>query len=172
MSQLEVKKNSSTVLEIEIRPDRNGRWFWLLWAVSGVFILAVGWYQLGSITFRSLPIWIILLIFSAIVLIKGWQAWVWGSRGLEKLRVDSNELSYEREGSVLDRKAIQIRLGDISGLEVLSFGLGDSWEPNRLQVKAKRRSLYLGRNLSKTQGRELSELLGAALSRHAKPAGL
>jgi hypothetical protein len=127
---------------------------------------------LGRITLGSLPIWMILLIFSAIVLIKGWQGWTWGSRGLEKLRVDSNELIYEREGSVWDHKLIQVRLSDISGLVVLSFGLGDSWEPNRLQVKTKGRSFYLGRNLSKTQGRQLSELLGSALSRHVGPIGI
>jgi len=171
MSQLEVRKNSATLLEIEITPDRDGRWFWLLWAASGTFFLSFGWYHLPeSKMLRAAPIWAIILfwmgilVVTALVFITGWHGWTWASRGLEKLRIESGELIYEREGSILDRKLAQIPLSDISEFVVLWFGLGD--ERNRIQVRTKGRSLYLGRNLSKAQGRELSDLLRSALSRH------
>ena len=169
MSRLQVRNSPQDILEVQIVPDRASKWFWLAWAIAGVVILAVGWYQLPQPSLRSLPIWMILLIVTAIVFVKGWQGWVWESRGWEKLRVGSGELAYEREGSVLDRKLVRIPCGEVSEVVVLSFGLGDSFEPNRLQVKAKRRSLYLGRGLSKPQGLELSELLSSALAQHARP---
>jgi hypothetical protein len=61
----------------------------------------------------------ILLVFTAIVLLKGWPGWVWASHGLEKLRVEQGVLLYEREGSLMDHKRIEVPLGDISGIVVL-----------------------------------------------------
>jgi hypothetical protein len=149
----------SNVLDIEIIPSGKERSFWLLWSSAGLIFLAFGWYEFREFSFRVLPIWLFLLVFAAIVLLKGWHSWVWYSLGGETVRIAEGQLFYERHGSFLDRKKRELNLSEVKGCVVLSFGLGDSLEPNRLQLKLRKGSLYMGRNLSKSQANELGILL-------------
>jgi hypothetical protein len=74
------------------------------------------------------------------------------------------KLLYERSGSFLDRKRVELIASDIKQCVVLWFGLGDNLEPNRVQLKMRKGSLYIGRNLSKAQAEYFCGLLNRFVS--------
>jgi hypothetical protein len=161
MSEIKVCQNSNGILEIEIRPAKNGRSFAILWTLMGSAIILVGFYEFGIPKFVTLPLWAILLTSSAIVVLQGWNFLVWFSRGYEKLTVSSEYFSYERVGSFFDGKRKQVRTSDIVilGISSYKFGLKNGILPDRLQVKCTSCSFGIGRNISEADAQELRQLL-------------
>jgi hypothetical protein len=128
-----------------------------------LLIVAYASFEFGSLKWKTIPLLLPFWIFGVIAILKIWQTWVWSSRDGEKITISLGKLVYELHGSFLDRKRKDFNVTEITKLIILSFGLRDSLQPNRVQRKARNDNLYLGRNLSKADGRELSELLRAFL---------
>jgi hypothetical protein len=63
MSKIQVNDDSN-VLDVEILPSKNEKTFWILWSVIGISIGGYGLYEFGAPKLRTLPLWLIFLVFS------------------------------------------------------------------------------------------------------------
>jgi hypothetical protein len=159
LDRIKINDRSSARLDVEILPNREERGLGGLVVVAALAITMYGTYEFGPLRLKTamllLPFWIMGLVF----VLKGWNDWVWSSRGSERITIREGKLIYVRYGSFLDRKSKELDVNEITKVVILWIGLGDSGQPNRLQLKARHRSLLLGRNLSKADGQNLAEIL-------------
>lgn len=159
MSAIKVCQNSNGILEIEIWPGKQNKIFWILWTLGGGAALLYLLYQLGIPTLKILPLWAIPFVFFIIIVISSGNAWVWYSRGFEKLRVSPENFSYERRGSFFDCKRKEIPTREIRDILIYHRGIGDNFIRNRLCVSSTQGRLRIGRELSDVDAVELKRLL-------------
>lgn len=166
MSRVTINDNAPKFRELEIRAQ-DKRWFWIGWIIIATAIFLLGSRELPPLKPMSLPFWMLWAIGFAICELKGWMGMVWSRNGNENLRIFPDHLRYEtRGGTVFDRKQITLALGpkEIPRLEILTFGLGGNIAQNRIHLKARARSLYLGRDLSEEEARNVQEIINEWLS--------
>jgi hypothetical protein len=159
VNRIQIKEKSGVRLDVEIAPKTEERIFLVLWSLGILLIVAFGSYEFGSLKLKTILLLLPLWLFGVIAILNLWNNWVWSSRGGERITISSGKLVYERHGSFIDRRKREFDVSEITKLIILMFRLGD----NRLQLIARNGNLYLGRNLSKSDGRELSGLLRAFL---------
>jgi hypothetical protein len=158
MERIRVKENSAGRLQVEVVPV-HARLFWVLWSVTVIASATLGWYQLGRFQLLTLPLWLLWAAVSAALLLKGWVALTWQRKGGETISVRDGELSYERQGSAMDRRKVQLKWDQGSTIEIVNTSFGDNLEPNRLRVTSRGKTLNFGRNLSEPEAEQLSRLL-------------
>jgi hypothetical protein len=169
MSAIKICQNSDGILDLEIRPGKKYRALRIFVFVFAGTGLLYALFQLGIPALKILPLWLIPFVSLLIVVLAGWNGWVWHSRGFEKLRVSLEFFSYERHGSFFDCKKKEIPTNEITDILIYkSPGIGNNAIPSRLCVSSSQGRLRIGRELSHTDAVELKRLLQSFISDHRR----